>query len=643
MLSDTLRDGANGKIFKFLFWIIILSFIFAGVGNYLIPRLNTDPVRIGNYSITASQWNEQYNRQTQQLQRSYGVQAAALLEDPKYVRDLHLQVLDSMVSGTALNYAVYQSGIRIGDAQVREAISREQAFYQDGKFNNDLYLATLRNSGMSPEYYAEQLRLDLSSSTIVNPLSQLATRVLPYETRELGALLTQSRRVDLYSVDPAGLEAAVSLNDEQLENYYRDHPAEFMEKARVKFNYLLLSLEDLKSKVEPTAQELEDYYNLHQDEFTPAQRRLASQILIKNGEGQEDKLSQVQKALQDGTSFAEVARLYSEDVNTASQGGSLGELQRSDMDAQLGTALFNLKQEGDVSAPVRDDYGVHILRLDAIVNPAVPPFAEVKDEVMEHCVNEQARKLYDERLSALSDLSFENPDSLDTAARAVDLEVKDSGTVLLGQRDLDYPLSEGELQKEAFRESTREGGVNSQVIELDPEHAVVLNVYEYTKEQLPPFEQVKGEVKTAAISAAATQNAREILESYAQKLLADPAAAAPTEVVSETGIVLERSSDKLDAAFMAQIFALPRQPLAVYASGMNQGKPTVALLKEVLQTQGNEDDESQLDSFIGAQLSQYKARQLQQQLYRGARELSEVTYNEDAIDMMLKQSQQNSF
>ena len=51
MLTDKLRDGAHGKVFKILFWIIILSFIFAGVGNYLIPKLNTDPVKIGKYSI----------------------------------------------------------------------------------------------------------------------------------------------------------------------------------------------------------------------------------------------------------------------------------------------------------------------------------------------------------------------------------------------------------------------------------------------------------------------------------------------------------------------------------------------------------------------------------------------------------------
>ena len=51
MLTDKLRDGAHGKVFKILFWIIILSFIFAGVGNYLIPRLDNSPAKIGDYKI----------------------------------------------------------------------------------------------------------------------------------------------------------------------------------------------------------------------------------------------------------------------------------------------------------------------------------------------------------------------------------------------------------------------------------------------------------------------------------------------------------------------------------------------------------------------------------------------------------------
>ena len=120
MLTDKLREGAQGRVFKVLFWIIILSFIFAGVGNYLIPRLNTDPVEIGKYRISSNEWTEQYNQRTQMLMRMYGSQAQVLLENPQFVKNLRMQVLDNMINNVALNSQTFDNGIRIGDEQVKD-------------------------------------------------------------------------------------------------------------------------------------------------------------------------------------------------------------------------------------------------------------------------------------------------------------------------------------------------------------------------------------------------------------------------------------------------------------------------------------------------------------------------------------------
>ena len=99
MLTDKLRDGAHGKVFKILFWIIILSFIFAGVGNYLIPKLNTDPVKIGKYSIKSEQWNAQYQDQVRMMQNQYGPQVNKFFENPENVN-----------KSSDIAYIIYTSG-----------------------------------------------------------------------------------------------------------------------------------------------------------------------------------------------------------------------------------------------------------------------------------------------------------------------------------------------------------------------------------------------------------------------------------------------------------------------------------------------------------------------------------------------------
>ncbi|MDD7021917.1 MAG: SurA N-terminal domain-containing protein, partial [Aeromonadales bacterium] len=263
MLSDTLREGAHGRIFKILFWIIILSFVFAGVGNYLIPRLDTDPVKVGDFKITSSQWTEQYNRQTQQIMRAYGPKASEMLEDKDTVKRLHMQVLESMVDNAALNAATWDQGIRIGDEEVKDVIRRTPAFQKDGKFDNDLFLASVHNIGASPESYAEQLRTGLLSDTVRNPTVTLSSQVMPYESKMLGKLFAQTRTADIYSLDPALLKDSVKVTGEEAKAYYDAHHGEFMDPANVRFTYVVLSVDGISKSLKISDKQAEDYYNMH--------------------------------------------------------------------------------------------------------------------------------------------------------------------------------------------------------------------------------------------------------------------------------------------------------------------------------------------------------------------------------------------
>lgn len=50
MLMDKLREGAQGRVAKIIFWLIILSFSLAGVGSYLNRPADTNPARVNDSS-----------------------------------------------------------------------------------------------------------------------------------------------------------------------------------------------------------------------------------------------------------------------------------------------------------------------------------------------------------------------------------------------------------------------------------------------------------------------------------------------------------------------------------------------------------------------------------------------------------------
>lgn len=636
MLTDKLREGAQGRVFKVLFWIIILSFIFAGVGNYLIPRLNTDPVEIGKYRISSNEWTEQYNQRTQMLMRMYGSQAQVLLENPQFVKNLRVQVLDNMINNVALNSQTFDNGIRIGDEQVKDEIRKDPHFAKDGKFNNDLFLATVRNMGSSPDYYAEQLRTRLMTSSLVVPVVSAASIPLPYEIDVLAKLLAQTRTVNLYSLDPNSLKSKVNVSDAEVQDFYDKHHDLFMKPENASFSYVVLSVDELKKSVQYDDEKLSEYYRLNQDEFTVAPKREGSQILIKPANDMKQKAEEALKAIRGGEDFATVATKYSDDPDFAVSHGSLGSVERGALSTALDTALFNLKAVGDVSEIVYDDYGAHIIRLDGIIASHVPDFEEIKDNVKARYIDTQALAMYNDKSATLTDLAFENPDSLDTAAVAVGIKVKQSGMVSRGDTTLAWPLNNQDLQRAVFNEENRSSHVNSNVISLGENACAVINVSEYHEAMLQKFDDVKDKAHEYALNERIRLEADKILGELAQNLKADANASLPENVSKRESVIFShtRMTENSDPVFAQEIFAIvPTKGESVIS--LNKGVPTLAVLEEI-----SLDKDNGLDSytnFIRPQMVQYKQESTQNMLYLGARELSEITYNEDAINLVNQQ------
>jgi peptidyl-prolyl cis-trans isomerase SurA len=92
------------------------------------------------------------------------------------------------------------------------------------------------------------------------------------------------------------------------------------------------------------------------------------------------KIKEVQQKLKDGADFSELAKQYSDDTGSKSNGGDLGFLARGAMIRQFDEAAFKLKK-GETSDIIQTQFGYHLLKLIDI-GPN-PNFEESKDEVRE--------------------------------------------------------------------------------------------------------------------------------------------------------------------------------------------------------------------------------------------------------------------
>jgi peptidyl-prolyl cis-trans isomerase SurA len=125
-------------------------------------------------------------------------------------------------------------------------------------------------------------------------------------------------------------------------------------------------------KVEVTRQEVEEFHQAWQDSLPEVGEsvRLSHVFLAwKPSPASEQRARALADSLRallaaDPGRFAELAAAFSQDAASAAGGGSIGRTKRGSLVRPYEEAAYRM-EAGGISAPVRSDYGWHLIRLDA--------------------------------------------------------------------------------------------------------------------------------------------------------------------------------------------------------------------------------------------------------------------------------------
>ncbi|EDL50722.1 peptidyl-prolyl cis-trans isomerse D, partial [Vibrio mediterranei AK1] len=418
-MMERIREGVNSIAVKIILGLIILSFVFAGVGSYIAGGIGNTAAKVGNVEIGRGEFEQAYQNERNRMQSQLGDYFSTLLGDPSYVASFRKSVLDRMINDVLLEQHAESLGLRISDAQIRQMILEMPQFQNDGKFDQDIYQATLRRAGFSADSFAEYLRRDLVRNQLLTAL-QGSEFTLPSEIELQSKLLTQTRDIKTLTLSLADFSKKAQITDEEIQKYYEENPGQFTRPEQVKVAYIELSAQALKDQVKVTDDEIQKYYDEHLDKYSTSEQREVSHILVQGDD--EAKAQAILDELNAGADFATLAKEKSEDIGSSEEGGSLGWIERDVMDPAFEEAAFALKNVGDTTGLVKSDFGYHIIKLDAIKASESKPLAEVKDEIIAELKDQVAvDEFYN--LQTTREGCFRYPDSLDDAAKAVNQKV----------------------------------------------------------------------------------------------------------------------------------------------------------------------------------------------------------------------------
>ena len=166
----------------------------------------------------------------------------------------------------------------------------------------------------------------------------------------------------------------------------------------------------LAGKTEVTEEEAKKFYEENKTEFTQPETVKASHILFRvNKEDSEEVVDQKLKAAQGaearakkGEDFTTLAKELSEEPGAKESGGDLGFFPKDRMVPEFAEAAFNEKV-GEVSNPVRTQFGWHVIKVTEKKPAGTLPYDEVKSQVMTYLKSKKQEEAAQDVLKSLRD------------------------------------------------------------------------------------------------------------------------------------------------------------------------------------------------------------------------------------------------
>lgn len=505
MFFDKLREGAQGTTSKIILGAIILSFALAGVGSYVTQPARQIAAVVNGDEISAQALENAYSNERARLQSQLGEQFSQLLADPAYVAQIRRSVLEQLIEQRLIDQKIDDLQLRASDEQVRNAIRSLPEFQVDGQFDNERYLQLLSRNNLSPEQLRDSIRQDLNRQMLLNAVVGSAFS-LESEAGLLDRLTHQQRSATLVRLPLEQFEASAAVSEEEAKAWYEAHPERFQRPEQVKLNYVLLDAGTVTA-ADIDEQAIEDYYAANQASYTQPEQRRVAHIMVNKGDDAAEKIDGILSRLNAGEDFAELAETESDDTFTGEKGGELDWMEAGTLDPAFDNAAFALAETGDVSGVVETDFGLHIIKLLEVRPAQVKPLDEVRNSIAERLAQEQAGDDFYQREQRLAELAFEFPDSLDIAAEELGLTIASTDFVAAGE--LPEQLNDTRVINKAFSVELREQRMNSDIIELDTNQAVVIRVLDYRPAAVRDFAEVKAEATELALQDKAGELAQQ--------------------------------------------------------------------------------------------------------------------------------------
>ena len=514
----------DNRITKAIF-VVIIGVVSVGMVVYLIPGLTGQGATAADaYATIYPHWWSLYfgsgdtvSQQKVETAARQQLQQQRYPDSPMILNLIEDRVGKQMIQAQVLLTEAQKLGIHATDDDVIQYLHTGQAgqvLFPNGKFiGQEAYtnmIATRFN--LSVKDFEDDVKHDI----MIRRLQALITAGVTVGDKEVQDEYRKENikiKFDYAVLSADDLSKTINPSDADLEAFFKKNAARFAtavpEQRQIK--YFAFTPNQLPGGVpQPTQQEIQQYYTAHQGEYSTPEQAKSRHILIKVDAGADAKTDAAAKAkaegilkqLQSGGNWADLAKNNSDDPGSKETGGELGFAQRGRMVPEFDNAIFTQKI-GDIKI-VKSQFGYHIVQVEERQTAHAQQINEVLPTIQATLIRQKEAKAEQDYATTLTSEAIKG--GLDKAAAAHHLEVVTTPAVnrqgtIAALPDGSQILNKAFLAKQGDPPqyaATGEGYAVFQVANVAPAHAPnfadwkshVLD--DYRQEQVPALLTAKG-------------------------------------------------------------------------------------------------------------------------------------------------------
>ena len=452
-MLESLRNFLTGPRLFFVIAACALPFVFLGSTSLL----NQDTTRLGSVNgetVTDSDFQVASNITIQRFKTLYGEEFdfSLLDEDTQMNQIKNELIVQKSLLSQARSLGLINNTTR---ELAKKQIMSNPMFQMDGLFNEGIYEAQVNSNGHTKESYIK-LMTDLVATELFRSSLSSEPFYTESEVVEIASLLEQTINVDFIKIDSEKLNSNITNTNDELEEFYNDNEYMFYSDEERKFEYILLTPDDYRSKVVIPNNYINDSYDDYLSKATERNQIRISHIMVDKVNYDNDTdafkaIQEIESQLLSGAGFSELALEYSEDPVSRENGGDLEYFSPDFFDEKFAEAIKDLKLN-DISRIVELDSSFHVIKVTEYQEAEILSFDEMKESITANLVDSESLALMKDDYDIAYDLIDSNS-SITSISNSLSAQITETDFVSLNNFATD--IDDRRVQEYIFSPDTQ--------------------------------------------------------------------------------------------------------------------------------------------------------------------------------------------